>query len=63
MNGLDFIKTYLGDSLMMTPDTLDKHLCKLTLVLKHGLKVKADKSAFCAKEIKYIGYCIAQDGI
>ena len=33
MSGLNFIKTYLDDLLMMTSDTLDNHLRKLELVL------------------------------
>eukprot|EP00957_Ditylum_brightwellii_P104075 7929078-Ditylum_brightwellii.AAC.1 len=45
MSGLDFIKTYLDNLLMMMPDTLDDHLHKLALVLDqlwaNGLKVQA----------------------
>eukprot|EP00957_Ditylum_brightwellii_P037703 2851314-Ditylum_brightwellii.AAC.1 len=67
MSGLDFIKTYLNNLLMMTSDTLEDHLCKLTLVLDqlqaNGLKLNADKSMFCTAEIKYLGYWITQDGI
>jgi hypothetical protein len=67
MSGLDFVKTYLNNLLMMTSDTLDNHLCKLTLVLDqpraNGLKVNAEKSTFCAMEIEYLGYWITQNGI
>ena len=28
-----------------------------------GLKVNADKSTFCALEIKYLGYVLTKDGI
>ena len=67
MRGLDFIKTYLDDLLMMMSDTLDNHLCKLTLVLDqlcaNGLQVNTEKSTFCATEIKYLGYGITQSWI
>ena len=67
MSGLNFIKTYLDDLLMMTSDTLDDHLRKLELVLDrlkaNGLKVNAEKSTFCATEIEYLGYRITRDGI
>eukprot|EP00957_Ditylum_brightwellii_P014516 1092786-Ditylum_brightwellii.AAC.1 len=62
MSGLDFVKTYVDNILMMMPDTLDNHPHKLTLVLDqiwaNGLKVNADKSTVCATEIKYLGYWI-----
>eukprot|EP00957_Ditylum_brightwellii_P033856 2565711-Ditylum_brightwellii.AAC.1 len=67
MSDLDFIKTHLDDLPMMTSDTLDNHLHKLTLVLDqlqaNGLKVNIDKSTFCATETKYLDYRITQDGI
>eukprot|EP00957_Ditylum_brightwellii_P092845 7068470-Ditylum_brightwellii.AAC.1 len=67
MSGLDFVKTYLGNLLMMTLDTLDNHPRKLTLVLDqlraNRLKVNTNKSTFCTTEIKYLGYWITRDGI
>eukprot|EP00957_Ditylum_brightwellii_P086684 6596214-Ditylum_brightwellii.AAC.1 len=67
MSGLDLVKTYLNDLLMMTSNTLDNHLRKSTLVLDqlraNGLKVNADKSTFCTMEIEYLGYWITQEGI
>eukprot|EP00957_Ditylum_brightwellii_P065844 4994212-Ditylum_brightwellii.AAC.2 len=62
MSGLDFVKTYLDDLLMMMSNTLDDHLHKLTLVLDqlwaNGLKVNADKSTFCTTTIQYLDYWI-----
>ena len=67
MSGLDFVKTYLNNLLMMTSNMLDNHLCKLTLVLDqpcaNRLKVNAEKGTFCTMEIKYLGYWITQNGI
>eukprot|EP00957_Ditylum_brightwellii_P069438 5272061-Ditylum_brightwellii.AAC.1 len=67
MSGLDFIKAYLNNLLIMTSDTLDNHLRKLTLKLDqlrvNGLKVNTDKSMFCTTEIEYLGYWITPSGI
>eukprot|EP00957_Ditylum_brightwellii_P133341 10166407-Ditylum_brightwellii.AAC.1 len=67
LSGLDFVKTYLKNVLMMTPDTLGNHLRMLTLALDQlrasVFKVNADKSTFYDTEIKYLGYWITQDRI
>ena len=57
MEGLLYVKTYLDDLLVLTKGTFDEHLVKLRAVLKRlldaGLRVRAPKSTFAAKEIKY----------
>ena len=58
MSGLEFVRTYLDDVLVLTTSTWDDHLRKLDVVLhciaKAGLKVNASKSSFGIPEIKYL---------
>jgi hypothetical protein len=60
MKDLDFVQTYLDDLLIILCSTVEDHLQKLEGVLKilsdKGLRVNAEKSTFCATEIKYLGY-------
>ena len=60
MEGLEFARTYLDDLLCITKGTFDDHLEKLDLVLarlaRAGLKVNANKSAFCQEQLEYLGY-------
>ena len=67
MLNLEFVRTYLYDSLTITKKDLCDHLDKFKLVLiklrEANLKVNADKSKFCAFETKYLGYILTRDGI
>ena len=67
MEGLEFALTYLDDLLCITKGTFDDHLEKLERVLvrlqQAGLKINADKSAFCQEQLEYLGYWITRDGI
>ena len=67
MTGLEFVRMYLDDVLVLTHDTLDNHLRKLDKVLhriaKAGLKVNATKSSFGKPEIKYLGFWITPHSI
>jgi hypothetical protein len=51
----------------MTCSCYDDHLDKLKIILdwlrKAGLKVNAEKSTFCTKEIEYLGYWVTRKGI
>ena len=66
MSGLEFVRTYLDDVLLLTIGTLDDHLRKHDTVLhciaKAGLKVNATKSAFGKPEIEYLGFWITRSG-
>jgi hypothetical protein len=57
----------MDDLLIITRQTLDKHLQKMETVLTRlhdtGLKVNAAKSLFCAHEIEYLGYILNREGI
>jgi hypothetical protein len=56
----------MDDLLIITRQTLDKHLQKmetvLTRLLDTGLKVNAAKSLFCAHEIEYLGCILTREG-
>ena len=64
---LEFVQAYMDDLLIITRQTLDKHLQKKETVLARlhdaGLKVNAAKSLFCAHEIEYLGYILTREGI
>jgi hypothetical protein len=67
MQHLDFVRTYLDDLLVISSGTLYDHLEKMEVVFNilsdKGLRVNAEKSTFCAEEIKYLGYWISKSGI
>ena len=62
MEGLNYVLTYLDDILIISNGSLDDHLSKLNIVLNRlretGLRVHAEKSIFCAREVEYLGYTI-----
>ncbi len=57
----------MDDLLIITRQTLDKHLQEMETVLTRlrdaGLKVNAAKSLFCAHEKEYLGYILTREGI
>ena len=67
MEGLDFIRAYLDDLLILTKETWDDHLHKLETVLQRvataGLKVNAEKSYFGRHETEYLGFWITREGV
>ncbi len=67
MASLEFVRAHMDDLLIITRQTLDKHLQKMETVLTRlcdaGLKVNAAKSLFCAHEIEYFGYILTREGI
>ena len=67
MVALEFVRAYLDDLLFITKADLEDHLDKLKMVLtrlrKVGLRVNAQKSAFCAIETEYLGYILAHTRI
>ncbi len=67
IESLEFVRAYLDDLLCISKLSLEDHLDKLEVVLRHlcnaGLKVNAAKSTFCALEIEYLGYVVTRDGI
>ena len=67
MAGLQFVRAYIDDLLIISKDTFEDHLDKLETVLKrlqeYGLKVNAKKSFFGRGELEYLGYWITRKGI
>ena len=67
MAGLEFVRTYLDDLLIISNSTFEDHLRQLQVVLRRlrraGFKVNAEKSSFFALEIEYLGYILTKDGI
>jgi hypothetical protein len=62
--GMDEVRAYIDDLLLITSGTYEEHLAKLDQVLlrlrEAGLN--AEKSKFCTGELEYLGYWI-RDGI
>jgi hypothetical protein len=67
MASLEFVRAYMDDLIIITRQTLEKHLQKMETVLTRlcdtGLKVNAAKSSICAHEIEYLGYILTREGI
>lgn len=67
MRGLDFVRVYLDDVLIISTSTFEEHLRKVEQcflrIAKAGLKINPDKSFFGKKEIEYLGYWVTQSGI
>ncbi len=67
MEYLEYVRAYLDDLLCISENSLEDYLEILEEVLRQlhdaGLKVNAEKSAFCALEIEYLGYVLTRDGI
>ena len=65
--GMDEVRAYIDDLLLITSKSIDDHLEKLGLVFdrlrKAGLKVNASKSYFCTGALEYLGYWITREGI
>jgi hypothetical protein len=67
MDGLEFVRCYLDDLLVITKGSFTEHLEKTEQVLKRlsqaGLRVNITKSAFGTQELEYLGYLLTPTGI
>ena len=67
MDGLDFIRAYLDDLLILTKGDWNDHLKRLRIVLQRlataGLKINATKSFFGRQETEYLGFWITRKGV
>lgn len=67
MQGLEFVRAYLDDLLVLSKGSFQEHLEHLEQVLTRideaGLKINASKSFFCREQLEYLGYWITRDGI
>ena len=66
-DGMEFVRAYIDDLLILTKGDYSEHLQKLEEVLMRvqeaGLKINAPKSFFARAELEYLGYFITRDGI
>jgi hypothetical protein len=64
---MEYFKTYLDDSLILTNCSFKDHLLKLEMVLARlstaGMRVNISKSKFFAEQIEYLGYRITRQGV
>jgi len=67
MAGLEFVRVYLDDCLVISTTTFEDHLAKLSLCLQRisdaGLRINAEKSYFGRDAIEYLGYWVTRNGI
>ena len=65
--GLEYIRAYIDDLLIISKGSFEDHLDKLEQVLNKlkaaGLKRTASKSYFAQEELEYLGYWITREGI
>jgi hypothetical protein len=67
MRGLDFVRVYIDDLLVVSKGSFFDHVFKLDEVLRRvrlaGLKINARKSFFAKSELEYLGYWVTRKGI
>ena len=67
VSDLEYARAYLDDLLCLTSGSFMDHINKLKTLLfrlrEAGLKINAEKSLFCVRQIEYLGYLITRDGI
>ena len=65
--GLEYVRAYLDDVLLITKGDWQDHLDKLEQVLERlqqaGLKINAEKSFFGRPETEYLGYWVTREGV
>ncbi len=66
-HGIEFVRAYLDDLLVITKGTFEEHLKRLETILQRlqevGLKVNAEKSVFGVKELEILGHWLTRHGI
>jgi len=67
MTGLEFVRTYIDDLLVITTGSFQEHPKGLETVLNRlteaGLKINASKSFFARTELEYLGFWLSREGI
>jgi hypothetical protein len=67
VQGMEYVKTYLDDLLILINRSFKDHLLKLKMILARlstaGMRVNISKSKFFAEQIEYLGYWITRQGI
>ena len=57
-NGLEYVRAYIGDLLIISNGNFEDHLNKVKIVLKNE-----EKSFFAGDNLKYLGFLITREGI
>ena len=64
---LEYVRTYIGDLIVITMGTYYDHLNKAKAVFDRlrlaKLRVNVTKSSFALCEIEYLGYILSSEGI
>ena len=67
MRGLEFVRVYIDDILVISQGNFEQHLSQLELALqridKVGLKINPAKSFFGRGGIEYLGYWVTGKGV
>ena len=67
MDGLEFVRAYLDDVLLITKKDFHDHLRCLKLVLQRiktaNLRINVDKSFFATSQLEYLGYLVTRQGL
>ena len=67
MDGLEYVRAYLDDLLVITKGSYEDHLRKVKTVLQRlqdaGLRINLPKSSFCNQHLEYLGYGLTPNGI
>ena len=65
IEGLEFVRIYLDNLILICNATFEEHLSQLTTVLRRlrrtGLKINTEKSFFFAPKIEYLGYMLTRE--
>ena len=67
IQGLEYVRTYIDNLLIITKSDYQDHLDKLETVLNKlsetGLKVNTNKSFFARSELEYLGFWLTRESI
>ena len=66
-NGLEYVRAYIDDLLIINNGNFEDHLNKLKIVLNKlktaGFKINAEKSFLARDSLEYLGFKITRQGI
>ena len=67
MEGLEYLRAYLNDLLVVGNTTLKDHIDQLRNLLRRlqhaGLRMNVEKSSFCSHKIEYLSSLLTAEGI
>ena len=67
LNGLEYVRAYIDDLLIISNSNFEDHLNRIKIVLKKlkaaGFKINVEKSFFSRDNLEYLGFKITRQGI